>query len=128
MEVRETKRMISVLAATVALFALAGCSQKITSGEVIGKQFTPAHTEVRLTPIVISNGKTTTTSIVPFTYYYPDTYTITISGLDKNGEQQAATYRVTEEVYDAVAVGSEFVYVDDMQPDSPEYTRERIDE
>lgn len=36
-----------------------------------------------------------------------------------------AEYRVTEDVYDAVEIGAEFVYDKSMQPQEPEYTRAR---
>lgn len=57
----------------IALVFLAGCSKQITSGEVIGKEFEPAHIEVRMIPVVRTDGKTSHTTLQPYTYYYPDT-------------------------------------------------------
>ena len=119
------KKIVCALMMLVLAAALAGCVEKITQGEVVDKQFTPAHTDIRIVPIVRSNGKTTTVTPVRFFYYYPDTYEITISGADKNGNQQKAVYRVTKEVFDTVEMGAEFIYDKDMQPDEPEYRRER---
>lgn len=119
------KKIICALMALVLAAALVGCTKKITQGEVVDKQFTPAHTSTRVVPIVRSNGKTTTVTPVTFFYHYPDTYEITISGADKNGNQQKAVYRVTKEVFEAVEMGAEFIYDKNMRPDEPEYRRER---
>lgn len=120
------KRAVFVVLAVVLLLSISACSSKITSGEVVEKNFTPAHREVRLIPIVISNGKTRITSVIPYTYHYSDRWEITIAAWDeKEKKMQTATYRVTEEVYEAVEIGAEFVYDKDMNPIEPEYTRER---
>ena len=111
--------------AIVLMVAICGCTPKITQGEVVDKQFEPAHTVVRMIPMVISNGKTTTTHIIPYVYRYPDTYRVTIAALDEDGNRQEATYLVTKEVFDAVRLGDEFVYSKDMKPSEPEYQRER---
>lgn len=96
----------------------------ITEGEVINKTFTPAHSSVRIIPIVTYNGKGTTT-MIPYRYYYDDKWEITIQDYNEDAEEmETATYRVTEAVYNSVEIGAEFVYAEDMQPNTPEYTRE----
>lgn len=102
---------------------LCGCSQKLTQGEVIEKKFTPAHSEVMIIPMVTTDGKNTSITNVLYIYYYSDTYKITIRDYIDN-EEQTATYRVTQEVYDSVDVGNEFIYSEEYEPDEPEYTRE----
>lgn len=98
----------------------------ITEGEVINKTFTPAHSSVQIIPIVTSNGKTTSTTMIPYVYYYDDKWEITIQDYNEDAEEmETATYRVTEEVYNSVEIGAEFIYSEDMQPNTPEYTRER---
>ena len=120
------KRAVLVVLAVILLLGLFGCSGKITSGEVIEKNFTPAHSEVRIIPIVISNGKSVSTRIIPYVYRYSDRWEITIAAWDEEEKKmQTATYRVTEEVYEAVEIGAEFVYNKDLKPIEPEYTRER---
>jgi hypothetical protein len=110
------------------LTLLVGCGERITSGEVIDKKYTKAYTQVRMIPLVMSNGKTTTTTIIPYIYRYPDRWEITIQQYDTgDGVRVTATYRVTQEVYDAVNLHDEFVYNKDMEPKEPEYTRERKD-
>lgn len=121
------KKYIVIFLLFVMLLTLVGCKGKITSGEVVDKDFTHSHMQVILVPIVHTNGKTTYTTMRPFFYYYPDTWTVTIVAYDKNGKQESATYRVTENVYDDVSVGAEFVYDKEMEPSEPEYTRERAD-
>lgn len=114
------RKILSVL---LILLVLYGCTPTITSGEVIDKEFEPAHVELRYIPVVHSNGKTTYTTTMLYTYYYPDTYRIVIRGVDSSGEQQTERFRVTKEVYDAVTIGAEFVYMDEMKPSEPEYER-----
>lgn len=120
------KRAFLVVLAVVLLLSLPGCSGKITSGEIVEKNFTPAYNEVRLIPLVISNGKSSSVTIIPYVYHYSDKWEVTIAAWDeKEKKMQTATYRVTEKVYEAVEIGAEFVYDKDMRPIDPEYTRER---
>lgn len=121
------KKIIFLCAALLMLMlTFTGCVEKITEGEVVEKNFTPAHVQPRVIPVIISNGKTTTTTMIPYMYYYPDTWSITIQNWDeKENEILTATYRITEEVYNTVEIGAEFVYDEEFEPDYPEYTRER---
>lgn len=120
------KRAVFVVLAVVLLLSISACSSKITSGEVVKKSFTPAHNEVRVIPVVVSNGKTCITRVVPYTYHYSDCWEITIAAWDEEEKKmQTATYRVNEGVYESVEIGAEFVYDKDMKPIVPEYTRER---
>lgn len=120
------KRAVLVVLSVILLLGLSGCSGKITSGEVVKKSFTPAHNEVRVIPVVVSNGKTCITRVVPYTYHYSDCWEITIAAWDEEEKKmQTATYRVNEGVYESVEIGDEFVYKKDMKPIEPEYTRER---
>lgn len=110
---------------TLVVFVLTGCGGQITQGEVVEKNFTPAHSQVVMIPIVHSNGKMTYTTVVPMVYHYSDSYTITIEKWDAEDEEiKRATYRVNEEVYAAVSIGDEFSYEEDMKASEPEYTRE----
>jgi hypothetical protein len=121
------KRKIVAFIGILLIFSiLTGCSKAITEGEVISKEFTPAHTQIMFIPIVHTNGKTSYTTLIPFIYYYNDKWEVTIQQYDdEQKEMLSATYRITEEVFDAVTIGSEFVYSNDMEPLEPEYTRER---
>ena len=115
-----------LVATALLLLTLVGCSGRIKQGEVVKKTFEPAHTEVRMVPMVHSNGKTTYTTMRPYIYRYPDRWYIKIQQYDEEkNEMLTATYSVTEAVYDAVSIGAEFVYEEEMEPEGPEYTREK---
>lgn len=107
------------------LLLLTGCGAEITEGEVIQKEFTPAYTQLLMVPVVRSDGKTTHTAMLPYVYFYSDKWTITIRAYSEDGEEIRETFRVSEQVYDETELGSEFIYTDDMEPDEPEYTREK---
>lgn len=121
------KRIISLLLAVVLIVLLTGCAEQITKGEVVDKTFSSAHVQTVLVPVCISNGKSTMTYFIPYVYHYPDTWTITISGPGEDGETETATYRVTQEVFDAVPLGAEFIYKPEMKPEESEYYREPVE-
>ena len=103
---------------------LTSCSQKITEGEVYEKEFKEAHTEVRIIPIVMTNGETTHTTIIPFTYSYPDRYIVYIKKFEDDG-WKTANYYVTKEIYENIKIGDEFEYVEGRDLVDEPYTRER---
>lgn len=119
------KKRIAVFIVTVLLVGVfTSCANRITEGEVTEKEFLPAETTVMVLPVVTSNGKTASTSYIPYTVCYPDRWYITIQKYSEKEEKMlTATYRVTEDVYDAVEVGDEFVYDKNYEPTEPEYTR-----
>lgn len=60
------KRKIVAFIGILLIFSiLTGCSKAITEGEVISKEFTPAHTQIMFIPIVHTNGKTSYTTLKP---------------------------------------------------------------
>lgn len=119
------KRIICIVTLVFLILTLWGCEDKIAEGEVYEKEYRAAHTDVRMMPVVISNGKTTTTTVIPYVVSYPDRYIIHIKAF--NGEEwETEDYYVSKEVYDSVNVGDIFVYDTergDLQ-DEP-YTKER---
>ena len=119
------KKCLCAVLAIALLFSLTGCSSKITKGEVTARRFTPAHSQVIVIPLVISNGKSSRTMLIPMVYHYADKWEITISTTDKDGKTETATYRVTKDVYDATPMSAEFVYDKSFTPTEPEYTREK---
>ena len=115
-----------LLLVTTFICMLTGCCNKITEGEVIEKEFKEAHTQVRVVQVIYNNGRNSWIQMIPYVYYYPDTWKITIQKWDEaNEEMLQVTWRVTKDVYDMVNIGDEFVYNEDMEPEEPEYTRER---
>lgn len=122
------RKTILALAILACIFlAISGCGTgKITSGEIVEKTFTEAHTKTIIIPICISNGKSMTTIFCPYIYHYSDRFEIKIQKWnEEKSEMETATYRVTETVYNSVEIGFEFVYKSDMCPQEPEYTREK---
>lgn len=120
------KKIAIVLATLLLVVGLSACGGMITSGEVIDKTYTPAHTQLMIIPVTISSGKSFTTVMVPYIYCYSDDWKITIQKYNcVKQEMSSATYRVTKDVYNSVTIGSEFVYDESYTPTAPEYTRQQ---
>lgn len=122
----ERKKIISlVLILAICIVVLCSCGNKITEGEVYEKEYREAFTTVMVLPLVISDGKTTTTTMIPYVVYYPDRYVIHIKSY-QDGEWVTEDFYVSKEVYDHINVGDMFEYNEergDLQ-DEP-YTKER---
>ena len=95
----------------IILLLLTGCSKKITEGEVYDKEYKESYTTVRLIPIVTSNGKTTSTRMIPYVYRYPERWVIRIKDFDsKNDKWIYEEYYVNKYVYDEIGIGDTFKY------------------
>ena len=57
---------------------LSGCKEKLKEGEIYNKEFIPAHTETVLISTVHTDGKMSYTTVMPYVYYYSDSYEIDI--------------------------------------------------
>ena len=76
-------------------------------------------------PLIISNGKTTSTIMVPYFVHYPDRYVIFIKAY-QDEKWKTEDFYVSKEVYDSINIGDMFLYDEergDLQ-DEP-YTKER---
>ena len=106
---------------------LTGCSNVITEGEVYNKEHRESRVVVMPMTMVHSNGKTTYTTVVPVTWYYPESYVIFIKAYDSESEEwQTEDYYVEEEVYNSTNIGDYFVFDEEiMLQDEP---REKKDE
>ena len=119
------KKVIGALICLLLVVSLCGCSNEITEGEVYEKEYREAHTTVMMLPLVISNGKTTKTTMIPFLVHYPDRYIIFIKAY-QDEEWKTEDFYVSKEVYDSIKIGDMFLYDEergDLQ-DEP-YTKER---
>ena len=119
------KKVIGALICLLLVVSLCGCSNEITEGEVYEKEYREAHTTVMMLPLVISNGKTTKTTMIPFLVHYPDRYVIFIKAY-QDEEWKTEDFYVSKEVYDSIKIGDMFLYDEergDLQ-DEP-YTKER---
>ena len=72
---------------------LCGNEERLTEGEVYDKNFTAAHSQVLMLPMVHTNGESTYTTMMPYTRYYPDTYSVSIRDF-QDGEWVKDTYYV----------------------------------
>lgn len=84
---------------------LCGCGNKIEKGVVYDKEFVPAYTETVLIPIVSTNGKTTTTTLIPVTNSISEKWYISIQSQGEGEEYQKARYEVSEEIFNQYEVG-----------------------
>lgn len=109
--------------ALTAFLLLSGCGQKLTEGEVYEKNFTEAHDELLMLPVIISDGKSSHTQLIPIWNHYPDTYEICIKAF-QDGEWVTAKYYVSESVYDATEIGAIFKYDKDRDWQEAPYTQE----
>lgn len=119
------KKYLVIFLVFALLIFLCGCGHRLTEGEVYDKEFRSASTQVMMIPIVISNGKTTTTSIIPYMYYYPDRWIIRIREPNGDGTYMTDEYYTTKEIYDSVNIGDTFSYNPDRDFENEPYTRER---
>ena len=100
-------KKISIAILLVFVLFLSACSPKITSGEVYDKEYREAFTTVSFYPLIISNGKTTTTTMVPYTVYYPERLAIFIKSFE-DGEWITEDFYVSEAVYNSINIGDMF--------------------
>ena len=115
--------LLMVLITCLSVFC--SCGNKITEGEVHEKEYREEFTTIMSFPLVISNGKTTTTTIIPYVVHYPERYVIHIKAF-QDGEWVTEDFYVSKDVYDTINVGDMFEYDEergDLQ-DEP-YTKER---
>ena len=119
------RKIILLLMCLIILTSLSGCADKITEGEVYEKEYREEQTVTVMYPLVISNGKTNKTMIVPYYVHYPDRYVIHIKAF-VDEEWVTEDYYVSEEVYDSINIGDMFIY-DESRGDLTDepYTKER---
>lgn len=97
----------------VLIFSFVACDDTSCEGEVIKKEFLEEHSEVRLMPVTIFNGKTTTIMMIPYSFHYPNRWRITVKWYS-DGEFHTREIYVTEECYNKVTIGDWFVYDKDF--------------
>ena len=119
------KKCKSLLLVCCLFLFLCGCAPEITEGEIYKREYREARTVVQLLPLVTSNGKTTTTVLVPWMVHYPERYVVHIKSFI-NDEWQTEDFYVSREVYDSVKIGDMFCYDSERGDLNNEpYTKER---
>lgn len=121
-------KKISIAIVLVFVLFLSACSPKITSGEVYAKEYREAFTTLSFYPLIISDGKTTTTTMVPYTVYYPERWVIFIKSFE-DGEWLTEDFYVSESVYNSISIGDMFEYDENRGDltDEP-YTKEKAED
>ena len=119
------KKMICAVICIILIFSLCGCSNAIAEGEVYKKEYRAAHTRVRMMPLTVFNGKTSSTTMIPYVVRYPDRYVVFIKAY-QNEKWVTEDFYVSKEVYDSIDIGDMFLY-DESRGDLQEepYTKER---
>lgn len=120
------KKFLMMLCCLLLCLTCAGCSNTITEGEVYKKEYRDSQVVVIPMTMVHSNGKTTYTTIIPVTWYYPERYVIFIKAYDdESKEWKTEDYYVEKNVYDSINIGDYFVYDEEtMLQDEPREKRE----
>ncbi|WP_257311149.1 hypothetical protein [Geothrix fuzhouensis] len=115
------ERWVRTLLGCCALMLALACEPALKEGVVATKEFHPAHTQMILMPMTVSSGKTTTITMVPMFFFYPDSYSVDIKKF--NGKKwERATWWVDRYTYEQIVVGGYYKAKDD---DLDEQPRER---
>ena len=87
---------------------ITSCSPRISEGEIINKQFSPAYTQILVLPVFLYTGKTSTVIFLPMFIAHPDSYRINIKAFNDN-EWKERTLYLSKEVYEKVSIGDWFI-------------------
>jgi len=112
---RITKFQFSTSACLLAILCCVLClysCNKLEEGDVIEKWYEPTHTYVALMPMVISNGKSTTTIMIPYVITDYEDWVVKINGKYK-GEERTETIYVSQKQYECLSVGSHLKLTED---------------
>ena len=85
---------------------------KLEKGTVVNKHYEPERTYLQMMPIVISNGKTTTTMLIPYYITDNEDYVLHVKGYYKGEEIKEEVY-VTKECYNSLQNGDLWLKTDD---------------
>lgn len=103
------KRVLLGIICLFLILNLCACGNNITDGEVYEKEYRKAYTTVMMLPMVISNGKTTTTHVIPYFVHYPERYVLFIKKF--NGEEWLKEdFYIGKDVYEQINIGDMFEY------------------
>ena len=117
-----------ILLLFVLVLLLTGCGNKLTEGEIYGKEFIPEYETITYVHIVHSNGKTSYTTMMPILLHYPDRWRIDIRSLNRNekGEYETASYFTSEEVFDECDIGDIFSYDPNRDSENEPVMKEKM--
>ena len=125
----KSKKIICCIVCLVLAISFFGCAKTITEGEVYEKEYKKASIMTIMQPVIISNGKTTTTMMIPYMIRYPDRYVIRIKAYCED-RWETEDFYVSKSVYDEINIGDMF-YFDaergDLDDEPYTKTRKRSD-
>lgn len=105
-----SKQIIKLLIIPLMVLILCGCSHDVTYGEIINKEHNEPYRQLLMLPVHISNGKTSTTILVPYWIFHEENWKIEIKGKNKDGKIDTETYYITEDLYDNISIGDMYEY------------------
>ena len=100
-----------LLAILCCVLCLSSCN-KLEEGDVVEKWYEPTRTYVALMPLIISNGKTTTTIMIPYVITDYEDWCVKIKGKYKE-EERIETIYVSRKQYERLSIGSHLKLTDD---------------
>lgn len=121
--------IIFLLIVIVVVLAVGESEPEITEGRVIHKEYHEEYNTVIMMPIVVSTGKTSTTSMIPIWQHHPATWEIVIEAFDEESNRVEENFYVNESVYNEVSIGDFFRFDEDMgSRNKPVVEREATEE
>lgn len=85
-----------------------GCTQPITSGTVIQKEYHKAWRQTMLIPITHIIGKMTYTTLIPYIIFHDENWCITIQNTNEENKTVRRDIYVSEEVYNKINVNETY--------------------
>lgn len=107
----------------VIVFVLVGCSG-LKEGEIYDKNYSPAHMQLIMMPIVhtISTDKTTSSfvTVVPMWFYFPDSWSLSYKAFNqKKNKWETATVWVNQQTFDISKIGMWYKKTEDDLDEQP---------
>ena len=103
-------KIIKLLIIPLTVLILCGCSHDVTYGEIINKEHNEPYRQLLILPVHISNGKNSTTILVPYWVFHEENWKIEIKGKNKDGGIDTETYYITEDLYNNINIGDMYEY------------------
>jgi len=97
------------------LISMLSCEDGINEGEVYAKEYEPARTQLIMTPMIVSTGKTTITTMTPMYVYDDEDYVIHIHKFNEETQEfDTNTFYTDNVTYNQINVGDWFVYDEEL--------------
>lgn len=114
-----TELMKKILLVLVVILLFVSCDRPIHEGEVVAKRYEEATRRFMLMPVAFPTGKTVSVRMIPFLIYDDEDFIVNIQKYDGE-ETRTRTLYVTQEVFNAVSIGSWLVVDERMDSNDPD--------